>query len=600
MWKACGDYSVVTKIRFVMACVVAGAFVFGIGALWQISVVNTESASIRDNWLPGTRSLGEFRYYMTRFRSAEGSYTMSPAGDFKDKQYKRLPPIRSKADAALSAYQTVVDAGKEREMADRIVAAWGEYAPMLDKLAELNQSQGRDVAGQYFMGPMRTAFDKLNAAVDEDIDFNAEGGVAAGNSAEATYRAARIELAVAVALAIVFSMLASWALTTCVAKPIVRITGAMSELATGRLDAEVPHADQADEVGQLAGAMTAFKNQLAAAEKAKAEQTELIVSSIGAGLDRLAAGDLTHRVTAMLIGPFAKLKEDFNSSIARLQDTMTRILRSAGQIATGAHEISNAADDLSRRTEKQAASLEETAAALEEITATIKKTASNSREVNASISSASAAAKEGGRVVETAISAMDSIAQSSHEITDIIGVIDEIAFQTNLLALNAGVEAARAGEAGKGFAVVATEVRELAGRSGEAAKKIKALINTSGEHVAGGVKLVGESGAALRQIVGQVEQINALVGEVALAAEQQSTGIQQVNVAVGQMDQVTQQNAAMVEQSTAASRSLADETQRLQELVSYFQVGNDDVGELSGQMPAFADSSARSIRYAHG
>jgi methyl-accepting chemotaxis protein len=176
-------------------------------------------------------------------------------------------------------------------------------------------------------------------------------------------------------------------------------------------------------------------------------------------------------------------------------------------------------------------------------------------------------------VVETAVKAMDAIAQSSKQITDITGVIDEIAFQTNLLALNAGVEAARAGDAGKGFAVVASEVRSLAQRSSEAAKQIKTLINTSSEQVGNGVKYVGETGQALKRIVDQVLQINSLVNEMAGAAEQQSTGIEQVNAAVSQMDQVTQQNAAMVEQSTAASRNLASETKVLTDLMGFFELG---------------------------
>jgi methyl-accepting chemotaxis protein len=319
--------------------------------------------------------------------------------------------------------------------------------------------------------------------------------------------------------------------------------------------------------------MTTFKNQLAQAEKAKVEQAQLIVSSIGTGLEHMAKGDLTHRIAVELTGVFAKLKDDFNAAMAHLQDTMKNVLGSTNQIATGADEISQAADDLSRRTEQQAASLEETAAALEEITVTVKKTAANAREASHSVADAKTAAEDGGRVVGTAITAMDAIAQSSKQITDIIAVIDEIAFQTNLLALNAGVEAARAGDAGKGFAVVASEVRSLAQRSSEAAKQIKTLIKTSGEHVESGVKFVGDSGLALKRIVDQVLKINALVTEMAQAAEQQSTGIEQVNAAVSQMDQVTQQNAAMVEESTAASRNLAGETQVLSNLVGFFSVG---------------------------
>jgi methyl-accepting chemotaxis protein len=326
--------------------------------------------------------------------------------------------------------------------------------------------------------------------------------------------------------------------------------------------------------------MNAFKNQLAAAERSKAEQTEIIVSSVGTGLDYLAKGDLTHRITASLTGPFAKLKEDFNLVMTRLQDTMTNILGNTAQITAGSGEISNAADDLSRRTEQQAASLEETAAALEEITATVKTTAANAKEARSSVAAAKSAAEEGGRVVQSATQAMDAISASSKKITDIIGVIDEIAFQTNLLALNAGVEAARAGDAGRGFAVVASEVRGLAQRSSEAAKEIKSLINASGEQVGEGVRLVGESGHALTNIITQVQHINALVSEMALAADQQSTGIEEVNSAVAQMDQVTQQNAAMVEESTAASRHLAHETEALQDLVGFFDVGAENASAV--------------------
>ncbi len=319
--------------------------------------------------------------------------------------------------------------------------------------------------------------------------------------------------------------------------------------------------------------ITAVESERLAAERDKEAQTRIIVDSIGTGLAALAKGALTHRVAAELTGPFAQLKEDFNAAMGRLQETLQSVLTTTGGITTGAGEIAQAADDLSKRTEQQAASLEETAAALEEITATVKKTAENARAASTIVSTARGAAEDGGAIVDTAIKAMGQIEQSSKQITDIIGVIDEIAFQTNLLALNAGVEAARAGDAGKGFAVVASEVRALAQRSSEAAREIKTLIKASSEHVGSGVRLVGESGQALRKIVAQVVEINTLVSEMALAAQQQSTGIEEVNTAVTQMDQVTQQNAAMVEESTAASRNLANETAQLSELVGFFDVG---------------------------
>ncbi len=328
----------------------------------------------------------------------------------------------------------------------------------------------------------------------------------------------------------------------------------------------------------------------------QAEQTELTIKSIGEGLDHLANGDLTHRVTADLTGSFAKLKTDFNRALDHLQETVRDLQASAREITTGSAEISKAADDLSRRTEQQAASLEETAATLEEITATVKQTTANTREASKTVEAAKHLAESGGKVVETAVGAMDAISQSSKKITDIIGVIDEIAFQTNLLALNAGVEAARAGDAGRGFAVVASEVRALAQRSSEAAKQIKTLIHTSSEQVGAGVKFVGESGEALKRIVDQVVKINALVNEMALAAEQQSSGIEQVNAAVAQMDQVTQQNAAMVEQSTAASRNLAQESETLGGLASFFTVGGQSAApERTSAAPARVNAKPRLV-----
>ena len=316
------------------------------------------------------------------------------------------------------------------------------------------------------------------------------------------------------------------------------------------------------------------------AEREAAHQTELTISCIASGLKELSGGNLEIRLKDALPGEYEKLRTDFNAALARLQDTMQKVTGTIGGIENSAGEISGASDDLARRTEQQAASLEQTAAALEEITATMKTSAQNAMTATTISANAKSAAEKGGEVVDTAIQAMGQIEQSSKQISDITGVIDEIAFQTNLLALNAGVEAARAGDAGKGFAVVASEVRALAQRSSEAARQIKTLINTTGDHVAKGVTLVENSGKALREIMHQVLQINALIADMTVAAQQQSTGVEEVNTAVSQMDQVTQQNAAMVEQTTAAARGLADETTELARLIGYFNVGQ---GQMSAK-----------------
>jgi methyl-accepting chemotaxis protein len=298
-----------------------------------------------------------------------------------------------------------------------------------------------------------------------------------------------------------------------------------------------------------------------------------VMRAISGALAELAQGNLMHRIGDDVPTEYAQLRDDFNGAMAQLQDTMTNISRSTEEIRSGTGEITQASDDMARRTEQQAASLEETAAALDEITATVRKTAEGADQARSVVSTAKAEADKSGDVVRDAVSAMGGIEKSAQEISQIIGVIDEIAFQTNLLALNAGVEAARAGEAGKGFAVVASEVRALAQRSAEAAKQIKKLISASSQQVGAGVKLVGETGSALQRIAGKVAEMNTLVSEIAASAKEQATALHEVNTAVNQMDQVVQRNAAMMEESTAASHALAQEAQALGDMMNRFQIG---------------------------
>ncbi len=299
------------------------------------------------------------------------------------------------------------------------------------------------------------------------------------------------------------------------------------------------------------------------------------VAALGDALSRLAGGDLVSRLDAEVSSEFEQLKADYNAAIGALQATLQAVAGSTETIRASTEEIAQASDDLSRRTEQQAAGLEETAAALDELTATVKKAASGAQQAADVVSATRTEAQRSGEVVEQAVSAMGEIEKSSGQITQIIGVIDEIAFQTNLLALNAGVEAARAGDAGRGFAVVAQEVRALAQRSADAAKEIKGLISTSTAQVGAGVKLVGDTGEALKRIIEGVGSIDSLVSEMAASSHEQATGLNEVNTAVNQMDQVTQQNAAMVEEVTAAASSLQSETAELARQMAQFNTGSD-------------------------
>lgn len=308
----------------------------------------------------------------------------------------------------------------------------------------------------------------------------------------------------------------------------------------------------------------------------RAEEDKVAITALGAGLAAIANGDLSHMIMAEFPGNSRPLKDHFNTAVEKLNEVMTAVAAAIANVRTNAGEISHSADELSRRTEQQAASLEETAASLDEITATVKRSAGGASHASSTANSARSEAESSGEVVDKATNAMSQIEQSSQQISQIIGVIDDIAFQTNLLALNAGVEAARAGEAGKGFAVVAQEVRELAQRSANAAKEIKALITLSTQQVETGVKLVDQTGEALRSIVSRISEINTLVAEIASSTQEQSVGLNQINSAVNQMDQVTQQNAAMVEETSASSHNLAGDAMELERLVQRFTLRGDD------------------------
>ncbi|MEP9401605.1 methyl-accepting chemotaxis protein [Sphingomonas sp. VNH70] len=374
-------------------------------------------------------------------------------------------------------------------------------------------------------------------------------------------------------LVLVLVGLASRGIGRSLSLPVEALSARMRTLAAGDTDSDIPGIGRRDEIGEMADALQVFRAAAVVAREREAEQQQ-VVAEVGTALDALARGDLTARIDAEFTGGFAKIRTDFNQAMAALAEAMVAVSRSAGAIRTGATEISSASDDLSRRTEHQAASLEETAAAMDEITTTVRRTAAGAQQADRTMAAARADAEEGGRIVRDAVEAMGRIKRASDEISQIISVIDGIAFQTNLLALNAGVEAARAGEAGRGFAVVASEVRALAQRSADAARDVKSRIQASGAQVENGVGLVGETGHALDRIVTRVTEIGDLVATIASGADSQALGLQQVNTAVNEMDSVTQQNAAMVEESTAAARSLATEAEALSRHVARFRLGD--------------------------
>jgi methyl-accepting chemotaxis protein len=307
-----------------------------------------------------------------------------------------------------------------------------------------------------------------------------------------------------------------------------------------------------------------------------------LVENVGTAVDEVQvmvasanSGDLTRRIaTDGRAGLLTRIGSGINALTENMGNIVSGVKAAAAEVSRGADEISQGNSNLSQRTEEQASSLEQTAASMEQMASAVRNSADNAAQASRLAVEASNHAQSGGAVVTRAISAMGEINSASHRIADIIGVIDEIAFQTNLLALNAAVEAARAGEQGRGFAVVASEVRNLASRSGTAAKEIKALIQDSVGKVEEGSTLVTQSGTTLGQIVNSVHHLTVIVSEIAASSREQSSGIEQINKAVAQLDELTQQNAALVEQAAAASQGMAEQARGLNASMSRYEVGS--------------------------
>jgi methyl-accepting chemotaxis protein len=380
-----------------------------------------------------------------------------------------------------------------------------------------------------------------------------------------------------------------------VGRPLNVLSNRITTLQAGDLHTPVVYQQNGDEIGFLARALEGFRKDAietleqrriaeeqqvtisnerarnAALTEASAATQALVMQKVGQALELLANGDLNAKLDNL--GPdFEKLRVDFNLMVDSIAGAISQIKNTSLAVESGAGELADQAEQLARRTEQQAAALEETAAALDEVTSTVRNSSGNAAQTGSMVSEAKAEASLSAQVVRKAIGAMDRIQQSSSQIGQIIGVIDEIAFQTNLLALNAGVEAARAGEAGKGFAVVAQEVRELAQRSANAAKEIKQLINISNTEVSGGVALVNQTGDALLKIEDQIARINDGIIDIVESYRQQSSGLQEINSAINSMDQTTQQNAAMVEETTAACHELLSQSRVMQGAADRFRL----------------------------
>ncbi|MEJ6006295.1 methyl-accepting chemotaxis protein [Paucibacter sp. AS339] len=510
--------SISAKIGAGFAAIVALVFALGLLALSQLSSVNDSTEQIATNNLPSVMTAARMGNLLQLIRRAEARHVMSVNDGEMDEQEARIAKTRKELADLEPEAAKIFDSEAEikalaafKQHRDEWYAVWDQKLRPVSRKGEAGAAE----AQKLYREDSSATFNKALADAEQLGAINAKSSAAAWTSAQATYSQARMLVIIAIVFAVVLAVALALMISRAIAKPIEAAVNSANAIADGDMT-QVIHAEGRDETARLLQALETMR--------------------------------------------------------ANLVKVVGTVRQGSEAVATACAEIASGNNDLSARTEQQASALEETASSMEELGATVKQNADSARQANQLAQKASNVAVEGGEVVGQVVETMKGINESSRKISDIISVIDGIAFQTNILALNAAVEAARAGEQGRGFAVVASEVRSLAGRSAEAAKEIKTLINASVERVEQGTALVDKAGTTMTEVVSSIRHVTNIMGEISAASSEQASGVAQVGEAVTQMDHATQQNAALVEQMAAAGSSLKTQAEELVAGVAYFKL----------------------------
>ena len=534
-----GNFKIVTRLYGGFGALTAVLLAMAALALTQMASLNASSSDIANNWLPGVESANKINTAVANFRVFEMQHVINTSEAGMAETDKSIAAAKTKLAEARKVYEALISSDEERALYQGFGDDWQQYMKLHEQLIEASKRNSKAIARTILEGESKKLYNKTSETLDKLVQLNHNGSDESAQSAASAYTVARSTMLGAVVLAVLLAGVAATLITRSITRPLGNALAVAQQVAAGDLSGAVA-AGSRDELGQLLQAMQTMQQSLVK-----------VVSTVRAGSE---------------------------------------------SVSTASSEIAQGNHDLSARTESQASALEETAASMEELNAAVQQNAASARQANQLALSASTVAVQGGEVVGQVVETMKGINEASRKISDIIGVIDGIAFQTNILALNAAVEAARAGEQGRGFAVVASEVRSLAGRSADAAKEIKTLIGASVARVEQGTALVDKAGETMTEVVTSIKRVTDIMGEISAASGEQSAGVSQVGEAVKQMDQVTQQNAALVEEMAAAASSLKSQAAELVQTVAVFKLSAADQAHLADAAAAPAPSAKVAVR----
>jgi methyl-accepting chemotaxis protein len=561
--------------------------------LTSVSLIMGAKTAIRDmvlstsSMLPSVAVLGKStaNFELVRVRLARAIMAETP--EQKARAVSAYKAAVAQVDQSLQAYAPLVGDDRDALLYRTILKQWSDLKPPLEQVAQLSVQGQQSQANQLFQNEIVRDAEAMQQTLETTTNYNISEAKRHTAKTVDEAKAAIQRSTVAGAAGLILGLFILSLFGRRVTSPLSKLEKAMEAMAQGQLDIEIPGSGKRDELGRIARALDEIK--LSIARRAVTDGNlqlavqQQVTGALEEALLALKSGELTHRIGEEFPGKYQRLRDDFNAMIEALEDQIREVAVASTTVRAGASEISAAAQDLAARTEQQATTLGETTSTVMALTESVTNARTAAVVAAQAAREAEKEATNSGRQMGDAVTAMTSIAATSEKMRSIVAIIDGISFQTNLLALNAGVEAARAGDAGRGFAVVANEVRGLAERSSKAASEIAELIVTSGKEVQQGVEMVSQTQASLSRIVKQAIDVSTMIADLSQKCVQQTEAIEQVNGVIGNLDNATQLNAALVEEAGAAAASLANESERLAQVVGRFSLTGtvNAVGKLT-------------------